>query len=120
VSSISYPHIYLESIFLNLLSNAIKYSSNDRRPEISFRTFNEGDKVILECSDNGLGIDLNRYHHQIFKMRKTFHANTESRGIGLFLIRNQIEAMGGQITVKSELNQGSTFTIIFNKFTPQR
>lgn len=111
-----YPRIYLESIFLNLISNALKYRKLETAPKIHLRTYQKADKTFLECTDNGLGIDLVKYGHQVFKMRKTFHTHPESRGIGLFLIKNQIEAMGGEIVLNSEPNKGSTFTVIFDNF----
>ena len=111
--NIEYPHIYLESIFLNLLSNALKYASPKRTANIRFKTYHLNNKIVLEVSDNGLGINLERYGHQIFKMRKTFHNHPDSRGIGLFMIKNQIEAMGGQIAVTSTEGEGTTFRVIF-------
>lgn len=113
---IHYPNIYLESILLNLLSNALKYYSPKRKPEISFKTYKLNGAILLTVSDNGLGIDLEKYSHQIFKLRKTFHAHAESRGIGLFMVKNQIEAMGGEIIIESKVDVGTTFTINFNKF----
>lgn len=110
---IEYPKIYLESIFLNLLSNAIKYRHPQRPPIISFTTYLMDGKVVLVVSDNGLGIDMERHGHQIFKMRKTFHHHPDSRGIGLFMVKNQIEAMGGQITLISQVNSGTQFRVIF-------
>jgi PAS domain S-box-containing protein len=113
---IHFPAIYLESILLNLLDNALKYSDPTRTPEISFRTYyNEKEQLILEVRDNGLGINLARYGHHMFKLRKTFHRHPESRGIGLFMIKNQIEAMGGEIGIDSKENAGSTFYVNFNK-----
>lgn len=113
---IHYPGIYLESILLNLLDNALKYHSPERLPEISLLTFKD-DKgnIVLVVRDNGLGINLQRYGHQVFKLRKTFHYHPESRGIGLFMIKNQIEAMGGSIHVESVENEGTTFFVNFNK-----
>ena len=113
---ITYPTIYLESILLNLLDNALKYYSPDRPPRIEINTsVNKQGNIILEIKDNGVGINLQRYGHQVFKLRKTFHHHPESRGIGLFMIKNQIEAMGGEITVSSEENEGTSFFINFNK-----
>lgn len=114
--TIHYPSIYLESIFLNLLDNALKYHSPERKPKIEFVTYKDDNgHTILEARDNGLGINLERYKHHIFKLRKTFHPHPESRGIGLFMIKNQIEAMGGDISISSQENKGSTFFINFNK-----
>jgi PAS domain S-box-containing protein len=110
---IHYPNIYLESIFLNLLSNALKYAHPDRKLLIRIRSFRTEGKVTLTVSDNGLGINMNKYGHQVFKLRKTFHHHPESRGIGLFMIKNQIVSMGGDITVSSIENEGSTFTVTF-------
>ncbi|HWA35016.1 MAG TPA: PAS domain S-box protein [Cyclobacteriaceae bacterium] len=112
---VHYPNIYLESILLNLLSNALKYHSRERKSVIEIKTYFDGSKIMLEVADNGLGINLSKYGHQIFKMRKTFHEHPESRGLGLFLIKNQIESMGGEISVKSEVNTGTTFYV---KLTP--
>jgi sensor histidine kinase regulating citrate/malate metabolism len=69
----------------------------------------------MEVRDNGLGINMERFGHQVFKLRKTFHHHPESRGIGLFMIKNQIEAMGGEISISSKENEGSAFFINFNK-----
>lgn len=112
---ILYPNIYMESIFLNLLSNALKYTYPGRRPLIRFRTRRQGDLIFLEVSDNGSGINLERYGHHVFKLRKTFHKHPESRGIGLFMIKNQIETMGGEITISSKENEGTTFYVNFNR-----
>jgi signal transduction histidine kinase len=113
VPKIHYPNIYLESILLNLLSNALKYAHPNRKPEISLMSFIRDGRVVLTVSDNGLGINMEKYSHQVFKLRKTFHRHPESRGIGLFMIKNQIVALGGDITVSSIENEGSTFTITF-------
>jgi signal transduction histidine kinase len=112
--SIVYPNIYLESIFLNLLSNALKYNHPDRTLQIEVKTFYKKKHLLLEVKDNGLGINLEKYGHQIFKLQKTFHRHPESRGIGLFMIKNQIEAMGGEISISSQENVGTTFTVNFN------
>ena len=104
---------YLESILLNLLTNAIKYCSAERDPIIIFSVQTKGDDLILAIQDNGLGIDLNKHGHKLFGMYKTFHAHKDARGIGLFITKNQIEAMGGKIEVESELGIGTTFHIYF-------
>lgn len=113
-TEIHYPKIYLESIFLNLLTNSIKYSSRERSPEIHFETQNTPQGLILVQSDNGLGIDLNKYKDEIFGLHKTFHRVEDAKGVGLFMTRSQVEAMGGTISVTSEVNKGSVFTIVFN------
>lgn len=111
---IIYPRVYLESILFNLLSNALKYSSPDRVPEIRLTTENNKGEIILKVQDNGLGIDLLKHRRNIFGMHKTFHRHKQARGMGLFMIKTQVEAMGGEITVESVVNEGSIFTVIFN------
>lgn len=115
VTTANYPNIYLESIFLNLLSNSLKYRRKNVTPIIAFRTYENDRNTILEVSDNGLGIDLERYGHQVFKLNKTFHLHAEARGIGLFITKNQVEAMGGEIKVFSKPNEGATFVVNLNK-----
>ena len=69
--------------------------------------------VIFKIMDNGLGIDLEKNKTKIFGMYKTFHNNKNALGLGLFMTKNQIEAMGGSISVESQVNIGTTFTIKF-------
>ncbi len=115
VAEITYPNIYLESVLLNLLSNSLKYSHSRRKPEIKIKTFRENENLFLTVEDNGLGMDLQRYGHQLFKLRKTFHNHPEGRGVGLFLVKNQIEALGGTISASSKKDEGTKFTIDFGK-----
>ena len=102
---------FLDSIILNLLTNAIKYRSQTNKPSIHITAKTEKDFVKLSVTDNGLGIDLEKYRLRIFGMFKTFHKHEQARGLGLFMVKNQIEAMGGSIDVESEVNKGSTFNV---------
>lgn len=102
---------YLESIIYNLISNAIKYRKPDLKPIIKISANVENGKCIFSISDNGVGIDLKKNGAKLFGMYKTFNGNNDARGIGLFITKNQIEALGGKIEVMSELGVGTTFTI---------
>ncbi len=104
---------YLESIFQNLLSNAIKYKHPDRNPHIEISSKTTEKHIIITIEDNGLGIDLDKYGNDIFNLYRTFHNNENSEGVGLYLIKNQIESFGGTIDVDSKVNVGSKFTITF-------
>lgn len=110
---IEYPRIYLDSILQNLLTNAIKYRSPERRPTLHLRSQLCDGGVVLTAEDNGLGIDLDRYGAKLFGFRKTFHKNKDAKGIGLFITKSQIEAMGGNITAESTLGTGTKFIITF-------
>ncbi|WP_222983576.1 PAS domain-containing sensor histidine kinase [Flagellimonas meishanensis] len=106
---------YLESILLNLITNAIKYRDPERNPIIKIRAAKEKDKTLVQISDNGLGIDLKKHGRKVFGMYKTFHDKKDAKGLGLYIIKNQIEGMGGAITVQSEEGVGTTFNIYFNE-----
>lgn len=108
---IYYNSSYFESIIQNLLSNALKYKHPDRDPVISIDCVYNKQDFALMIRDNGLGIDLDKYGDDLFGLYKTFHHNNDSEGVGLYLIKNQIESFGGRITVESEVNVGTTFTI---------
>ncbi len=113
--SVWFMPAYLDSILLNLTTNAIKYSSPDRDSFIEYFVEENDDYRVLCVKDNGLGIDLAKYKDVIFGLYKTFHRHEDSTGIGLYITKNQIEAMGGKIEVESEVNVGSTFRIYFKK-----
>jgi len=114
VPSVNYKLDFMESVFLNLISNALKYKSFKRSPSIHIESsVMENGNITLKFQDNGLGIDLEKHGSKIFGLNKTFHKHPEAKGIGLFIIKNQIESLGGNITVESEVNKGTTFTIIF-------
>ncbi|RZK40969.1 MAG: PAS domain-containing sensor histidine kinase [Hymenobacter sp.] len=106
---------YLDSILLNLISNAVKYRSPSRPAFIRLHAHAEPDCVVLTVQDNGRGIDLVKNRAKLFGMYKTFHNNEDARGVGLFITKNQVEAMLGTITVESQVEVGTTFTIHFNE-----
>ncbi|MCX6218633.1 sensor histidine kinase [Spirosoma sp.] len=108
---VRYDPAYLESILLNLISNCIKYRHPDRLLIINITAFYSEGSVLLKVTDNGLGIDLKMHGHKLFGMYKTFHGNTDARGVGLFLTKSHVEAMNGRISVESTVNVGTTFTI---------
>lgn len=102
---------YVESAVLNLLTNAVKYRDPEKESQITVKTEARDQNLILHVQDNGQGIDLKKNGDKLFGMYKTFHHHPESRGIGLFITRNQIESMGGTISVTSKPGIGSTFSI---------
>jgi PAS domain S-box-containing protein len=108
---VNYNPAYLESILYNIISNSIRYRHPERKPTISIKWLIENDLNVLQISDNGVGIDLVKNADKIFGMYKTFSNNSDAKGIGLFITKNQIDAMGGNITVESEPNIGTTFKI---------
>ena len=104
---------YLESVLLNLTSNAIKYADSSKKSYVKFYVEPDDSNKILVIEDNGLGIDLEKYNDEIFGLYKTFHSNEDSKGVGLHITKNQIEAMNGKIEVSSEIGVGTVFKIYF-------
>ncbi|WP_281232303.1 PAS domain-containing sensor histidine kinase [Flavobacterium gelatinilyticum] len=104
---------YLESILLNLLTNSIKYKSENRKLKISITAEQIDHKAILTFKDNGIGIDLERNRDKVFGLYQRFHNYPDSKGLGLYLVKSQVETMGGTISIDSEVNKGTTFTITF-------
>ena len=106
---------YLDSIFLNLFTNAIKYKTPKRIATLDIGYENIDGYSVINFRDNGLGLDLKKNGHKLFGMYKTFHGNEDAKGIGLFITKNQLEAMDGKIEIESELGHGSNFKIYLNE-----
>ncbi|SEG11286.1 PAS domain-containing sensor histidine kinase [Flavobacterium urumqiense] len=102
---------YLDSILLNLFTNAIKYKSLERNSTLEIGYEIIKDYLVINFKDNGLGLNLEKNGHKIFGMYKTFHDNEDAKGIGLFITKNQLEAMNGKIEVESKEGEGSNFKI---------
>ncbi|MFV5701090.1 PAS domain S-box protein [Flavobacterium sp. XS2P12] len=106
---------YLDSILLNLFTNAIKYKCPHRKAILEIGYEIDENYTIITFRDNGLGLNLKKNGHKIFGMYKTFHGNEDAKGIGLFITKNQLEAMDGKIEVESEIGFGSIFKVYLNE-----
>lgn len=104
---------YLESIILNFTTNAVKYRSSERQPFLKFSAHKTKDYIELQIEDNGIGINLQKHGDKLFGMYKTFHSHEDARGLGLFITKNQIEAIGGKVQAQSEEGRGTIFTLFF-------
>jgi hypothetical protein len=104
---------YLESVLLNFLTNALRYSEPERPLKITIKGFQDNGCWVLSIKDNGIGIDLDLHGDKLFGLYKTFTRSATSRGVGLFITRNQINAMGGKVSVESKVGVGSTFKVYF-------
>lgn len=107
--------VYFESIVNNVLSNAFKYISQKSIGYIRIETKESEDFIILSITDNGIGIDLEKYRSKMFKMNSRFHPNIEGKGMGLFLTKYQIESLGGKIEVESQVGKETSFHLYFPK-----
>jgi len=110
VKDIIYPKGHLESICQNLITNSIKYKS-DKPPIIKIKSEKKNEFICLCFEDNGVGIDMKIHKDKIFKMFQRLNAKGEGKGLGLYIVKSQVERLGGKIEVESELGKGSTFCI---------
>lgn len=106
---------YLESIFYNLISNAIKFRASHRKQNITIQIQDTDTEFLITVSDTGIGIDLNLHSEHIFGLYKRFNFETEGKGLGLHMVKTQVETLGGKIEIQSRPNQGTTFTIALPK-----
>ena len=111
VAVVKYPKAYLENILYNFISNALKYSKQNVPPAITISTEVYDDTVRISIKDNGLGIDMEKYGGKIFKLNQVFHSGFDSKGVGLYITKSQVESLGGSIEVKSAPDVGSEFIV---------
>ena len=112
VKSILTIRSFLQSIFYNLISNSIKYKQPNTDLVIRISSQQKNGSTKLVFSDNGMGIDLSTQGSKIFGLYRRFHTkHAEGKGMGLFMVKTQVESLGGEIHVKSEVNKGTEFTI---------
>ncbi|MBT3241830.1 MAG: tetratricopeptide repeat protein [Bacteroidetes bacterium] len=132
------PHMMLDKdailqVFYNLLDNAYKYSEGGSKIDLSLslvdqkqqtidriqaeglRLRNEGKSISISVRDYGMGIsekDLGRIFERFYRGDKLRIEGIKGSGIGLTIVKRIVEAHGGQITVESEIDKGTTFTVI--------
>lgn len=104
---------YVRSILHNLISNAIKYKHPLRAPKITILgevCHHKGQRVYkISVKDNGLGLNTKNLDGKLFGLYQRFHTHTEGKGMGLHLVKTQVEALGGEVAVESTPNLGATF-----------
>lgn len=106
---------YLQSVLLNLITNAMKYGITADKRNIYISAEKKEDVVLLTVADEGAGIDLERYGEKLFQLGSRFHADMDTgHGMGLYITKQQIEAIGGRIEVESEVNKGTKFKVYLN------
>ncbi|WP_369411745.1 two-component regulator propeller domain-containing protein [Chryseolinea lacunae] len=106
---------YLDSILINLVGNAIRYRYPHRCPVVRIKSEVVEKHICLTVRDNGLGIDLGLHKEKIFTLYSRFHNHVEGKGMGLYLVKNQVVSLGGRVEVESEIDKGTTFRIFFKR-----
>jgi signal transduction histidine kinase len=94
-----------------LSSNSIKFRQPGIAPVITITSKRVQDKIELHFKDNGKGIDLDKHGHHLFGLYKRFDNSMEGKGMGLFMVKTQVEALGGTIKIKSTPGEGTEFVI---------
>ena len=104
----------LRSVLHNLIGNAIKYAQPGIAPKVMVRSHISEGRLAISVTDNGVGIDLEKYKGKLFKMfSRLNNSNADGNGIGLFLVKRTVEKLGGEVAVESRPGAGSTFQILF-------
>ncbi len=111
ISTVCALKSYVYSVFINLIGNAVKYRKPKVPPVIKITARRLEKQVELRFTDNGIGMDLEQYGDKVFGMYQRFHLEISGKGLGLFMVKTQVEAMNGTIQVKSQLRQGTEFII---------
>ncbi|MGF1924917.1 MAG: PAS domain S-box protein [Bacteroidia bacterium] len=106
---------YLHSIFYNLVLNSIKYRRLGVVSMLHISSDMDNGRLVLQFRDNGLGIDLSKFDGELFGLYKRFHPGIEGKGMGLYMVKVQVEKLRGTISVESEVGVGTTFKIVFEK-----
>ncbi|MBW7846041.1 MAG: HAMP domain-containing histidine kinase, partial [Bacteroidia bacterium] len=104
---------YLRSILENLITNSIKYAKQNENPHIIIKSCKKDKNIILSFKDNGIGIDMEKHKNQIFGLYKRFDNTKEGKGLGLYMVKSQVERLGGKIEIKSEVGIGTEFILTF-------
>lgn len=108
----SFSPANLRSIVYNLLSNASKYRSPARPSQVLVRAVQTSQAVVLTVQDNGLGMS-EMQQRQLFGLFQRLHLHVEGTGVGLYIVKRLVENGGGTITVQSQPNVGTIFTVTF-------
>lgn len=104
--------LHLSNVLFNLVDNAIKYSPNS--PEISVKTFNSKDNIVISVSDKGMGMtkeQQEKIFDQFYRIPTGNVHNVKGFGLGLSYVSDIIKILNGKIQVKSEKDKGTTFEV---------
>ncbi len=115
-----YPLSYILSILQNLLTNSMKYRHPLRRPIVRIQSFREKGFAGIRITDNGRGINLEKYGERVFGLYQRFHESegVNGRGLGLYIVKAQVEALGGWVELDSTEGEGTEFRLYLRPLLP--
>jgi len=102
---------YLYSILYNLINNSLKFRRPDQEPAIQISSHLKGKDISLRFKDNGIGIDLSKHGNDIFGLYSRFHPGIPGKGMGLYMVKTQVQLLGGDIRINSAPGEGVEFII---------
>ena len=111
LNEINYIYAHLENFFMNFMTNSVKYKHPGRAPIVKISTYPEANYCVIRFEDNGIGLDLSRYGDRLFGLYQRFHNHVEGKGLGLYLVREQIRAHDGKIEIESKVGKGTVFKV---------
>lgn len=111
LEEMNYVYAHMENFFMNFMTNSIKYRYPGRVLQMWIKAYQVDDYCVIRFEDNGIGLDLERYGDRIFGLYQRFHNHVEGKGLGLYLVREQIRANDGKITIESEVGKGTVFKV---------
>lgn len=111
VEIIKYNPTYLKNILSNLIINALKNKHSERECEINVFTYEENQKTYLVVKDNGIGLSQRKIDYLLSRTTSNYSYDEDESGLGIFLIKSQVEAMGGKVFIESKLGKETKFTV---------
>ncbi len=102
---------YIYNILYNVITNSLQYRAAERAPVIKVTTEKQGNYILINITDNGIGIDMQKYGDQIFVLNRRFFNTSEGKGLGLFMTKTQVDALNGSISLESKPDEGTTVHI---------
>lgn len=111
--SLYFPLEYFDFMLEELIKNAFRYQNPQHPLVLNIVSKHDHEYDILEITDNGLGINVDRHKDRLFGLFQIFHEHPEARGIGLFMVKNRLESCGGKVEVRSKEGKGTTIVLKF-------
>ncbi len=109
----------VQQMLCNILDNAVKYSARATKQKVDVRAYRDGTEVVVECTDNGIGMDPGQLHKAFDLFQRLDNVSGfEGTGVGLAIVKRVIERHGGRIHIDSELNKGTRVRVHFPEHMP--
>ncbi|MBI1768354.1 MAG: hypothetical protein HYR67_08265 [Bacteroidetes bacterium] len=107
------PYVY--SVFYNVISNSVKYSDDRKWSSINISSLRTDDSVQIAFSDNGIGFDAESQREKLFKPFSRLNSKREGKGLGLYLVKIEMDSMNGGVGIQSQIDVGTTVTLTFQQ-----